>query len=140
MDKLSGMDLTPQWPLKNETPPNVPGDKAPWYRLESMPETFAAGYAQLSQPWQPGFWKRFPVRGLGMWLLALVGTVAAILILIYSDGVPVDHWDEQIQPTVWLALTSALTGAFLACAFAEAAAISYWRAAGRPTTVRHKYV
>ncbi|KAK7397895.1 hypothetical protein QQX98_012730 [Neonectria punicea] len=129
------MDLTSQWPLKSETPANVPGDKAPWYRLESMPETFAASYAQLSQPWQPGFWKRFPVRGLGMWLLALVGTVAAVLILIYSDGVPVDHWDKQIQPTVWLALTSALTGAFLACAFAEAGAISYWRAAGKPTTL-----
>ncbi|KAK7428844.1 hypothetical protein QQZ08_004614 [Neonectria magnoliae] len=133
------MDPTPQWPLKNETLANVHGDKAPWYRLESMPETIAASYAQLSQPWQPGFWKRFPVRGLGMWLLALVGTLAAVLILIYSDGVPVDHWDEQIQPTVWLALTSALTGAFLACAFAEAGAISYWRAAGRPTTLQAVY-
>jgi hypothetical protein len=70
-----------------------------------------------------------------MWLLALIGTIAAILILVYSDGVPVSNWDEHIQPTVWLALASALSGAFLAVAFTEGAAISYWRAAGKPVTV-----
>lgn len=124
------------WPLKDEFVGAAPsGDKGPWHRLEDMPSSFAAQYARLSQPWLPGFWKRFPYRGLGMWLLALIGTVAAILILVYSDGVPVSNWDEHIQPTVWLALTSALSGAFLAVAFTEGAAISYWRAAGKPVTV-----
>ncbi|KAH6954444.1 hypothetical protein DER45DRAFT_570478 [Fusarium avenaceum] len=126
------------WPLKDEfvgaAAPS--GDKGAWHRLEDMPSSFAAQYARLSQPWLPGFWKRFPYRGLGMWLLALIGTVAAILILVYSDGVPVSNWDEHIQPTVWLALTSALSGAFLAVAFTEGAAISYWRAAGKPVTLQ----
>ncbi|KAF4960057.1 hypothetical protein FSARC_10552 [Fusarium sarcochroum] len=129
--------ISPNWPLKDEFMGNHNGgDKAPWHQLESMPTPFAAQYARLSQPWLPGFWKRFPYRGLGMWVLALLGTVAAILILVFSDGVPVDHWDEHIQPTVWLALTSALSGAFLACAFTEGAAISYWRAAGKPVTLQ----
>ncbi|KAM0321283.1 hypothetical protein ACHAPQ_009506 [Fusarium lateritium] len=125
------------WPLKDEfIGANPSADKGPWHRLEDMPSNFAAQYARLSQPWLPGFWKRFPYRGLGMWLLALIGTVAAILILVYSDGVPVANWDEHIQPTVWLALTSALSGAFLAVAFTEGAAISYWRAAGKPVTLQ----
>jgi hypothetical protein len=110
------------------------GDRKSWHRLEDLPTPFAAQDARLSQPWLPGFWTRFPYRGISMWLLALIGTMAAVLILKYSDGVPVSDWDEHIQPTVWLALTSALSGAFLACAFTEGAAISYWRTAGKPVT------
>ncbi|QPC80215.1 hypothetical protein HYE68_010967 [Fusarium pseudograminearum] len=128
------------WPLKDEFMGSKSGggdgDRKSWHRLEDLPTPFAAQYARLSQPWLPGFWTRFPYRGLGMWLLALIGTVAAVLILRYSDGVPVSDWDEHIQPTVWLALTSALTGAFLACAFTEGAAISYWRTAGKPVTLQ----
>ncbi|KAF5025504.1 hypothetical protein F66182_2409 [Fusarium sp. NRRL 66182] len=134
---LDSTTMAPNWPLKDESSPGVgTGDKAPWHRLESMSEPFSRQYSRLSQPWLPGFWKRLPYRGIGMWLLALIGTVAAALILVYSDGVPVKHWDENIQPTVWLALTSALSGAFLACAFSEGAAISYWRAAGKPVTLQ----
>lgn len=129
------MGVSPQWPLKDEGPTDLVQDKRPWYQLEPMHEPSSTDPARLSRPWQPGFWKRLPARGLGAWLLALVGTGAAVFILIYSDGVPVDHWDKYMQPTVWLALTSALTGAFLACTFAEGAAISYWRAAGRTATV-----
>ncbi|KAF4995749.1 hypothetical protein FDECE_12698 [Fusarium decemcellulare] len=126
-----------EWPLSDKVSGDLNGaNKAPWYQLESMPERFGTNDARLSQPWQPGFWKRFPVRGLAAWFMSLLGTIAAVFILWYSNGVPVDHWDKHIQPTVWLALTSALTGAFLACAFAEGAAISYWRAAGRPTTLQ----
>lgn len=130
-------NMASPWPLKDEFISNSDRDrdKAHWHRLENLPTPFAEQYARLSQPWLPGFWIRFPYRGLGMWLLALLGTIAAVMILIYSDGVPFDHWDERIQPTVWLALTSALSGAFLACAFTEGAAISYWRAAGKPVTV-----
>ena len=127
------------WPLKDEfiggKLGSGAGDRKSWHRLEDIPTPFAAQYARLSQPWLPGFWTRFPYRGLSMWLLALIGTIAAGLILKYSDGVPVKNWDEHIQPTVWLALTSALSGAFLACAFTEGAAISYWRTAGKPVTV-----
>ncbi|KAF4998709.1 hypothetical protein FGRMN_3035 [Fusarium graminum] len=132
---LDPSPMASPWPLKEEFIGD-PSDKSAWHRLEDMPSSFAAQYARLSQPWLPGFWKRFPYRGLGMWLLALIGTVAAILILVYSDGVPVENWDEHIQPTVWLALTSALSGAFLAVAFTEGAAISYWRAAGKPVTLQ----
>ncbi|KAF5260234.1 hypothetical protein FOXYS1_9137 [Fusarium oxysporum] len=133
---LDTQNMASPWPLKDEFISNSDRDrdKAPWHRLENLPTPFAEQYARLSQPWLPGFWIRFPYRGLGMWLLALLGTIAAVMILVYSDGVPVDHWDERIQPTVWLALTSALSGAFLACAFTEGAAISYWRAAGKPVT------
>ncbi|RYC83634.1 hypothetical protein BFJ63_vAg13472 [Fusarium oxysporum f. sp. narcissi] len=135
---LDTQNMASPWPLKDEFISNSDRDrdKAPWHRLENLPTPFAEQYARLSQPWLPGFWIRFPYRGLGMWLLALLGTIAAVMILVYSDGVPVDHWDERIQPTVWLALTSALSGAFLACAFTEGAAISYWRAAGKPVTLQ----
>lgn len=128
------MDSKPQWPLKEEMPGDVAGNKAPWYRLEPMPVQHTDS-GRLSAPWQTGFWKRFPARGLTALLFALGGTVAAVFILLYSDEVPVADWDARMQPTVWLALTSAGTGIFLGCAFADGAAISYWRAAGRPTTV-----
>ncbi|KAH7151376.1 hypothetical protein DER46DRAFT_638943 [Fusarium sp. MPI-SDFR-AT-0072] len=135
---LDTQNMASPWPLKDEfiSSSDRDRDKAPWHRLENLPTPFAEQYARLSQPWLPGFWIRFPYRGLGMWLLALLGTIAAVMILVYSDGVPIDHWDERIQPTVWLALSSALSGAFLACAFTEGAAISYWRAAGKPVTLQ----
>ncbi|CEI70529.1 hypothetical protein FVEN_g974 [Fusarium venenatum] len=136
----SGFAAPSPWPLKDEflggKSDSGVGDRKSWHRLEDMATPFAAQYARLSQPWLPGFWTRFPYRGLGMWLLSLIGTLAAVLILKYSDGVPVADWDEHIQPTVWLALTSALSGAFLACAFTEGAAISYWRTAGKPVTLQ----
>lgn len=127
------------WSLKDEfiggKSSSNASDRKSWHRLEGLPTPFAAQYARLSQPWLPGFWTRFPYHGISTWLLALIGTMSAILILKYSDGVPVSDWDEHIQPTVCLALTSALSGAFLACAFTERAAISYWRTAGKPVTV-----
>ncbi|KAH7183321.1 uncharacterized protein B0J16DRAFT_163597 [Fusarium flagelliforme] len=128
------------WPLKEAFIGGKIGsgadDRKSWHRLEDLPTPFQTQYPRLSQPWLPGFWTRFPYRGLSMWLLALIGTMSAVLILKYSDGVPVDHWDKNMQPTVWLALTSALSGAFLAVAFTEGAAISYWRTAGKPVTLQ----
>lgn len=93
-------NMASPWPLKDEfiSSSDRDRDKAPWHRLENLPTPFAEQYARLSQPWLPGFWIRFPYRGLGMWLSALLGTIAAVMILAYSDGVPVDHWDERIQP------------------------------------------
>ncbi|KAF4499606.1 hypothetical protein FAGAP_4221 [Fusarium agapanthi] len=71
------------WPLKDEFISNSDRDrdKAPWHRLENLPTPFVEQDARPSQPWLPGFWIRFPYRGLGMWLLALLGTIAAAMIL-----------------------------------------------------------
>ncbi|GKU23032.1 unnamed protein product [Fusarium langsethiae] len=90
---------------------------------------------RLSEPWQPGFWKRFPLKGFCSWLLSLISTIVAVVVLVLSDQKPVDHWDSRMQPTVWLALTSTISGAFLAHALAEGAAHSFWRQACKSTTL-----
>ncbi|CEI63377.1 hypothetical protein FVEN_g96 [Fusarium venenatum] len=90
---------------------------------------------RLSEPWEPGFWKRFPLKGFSSWLLSLISTIVAVVVLVLSDQTPVDHWDSRMQPTVWLALTSTISGAFLAHALAEGAALSFWRQACKSTTL-----
>ncbi|RBR07853.1 uncharacterized protein FIESC28_10493 [Fusarium coffeatum] len=90
---------------------------------------------RLSEPWQPGFWKRFPLKGFSSWLLSLISTIVVVVVLVLSDQTPVDQWDSRMQPTVWLALTSTISGAFLAHALAEGAAHSFWRQACKSTTL-----
>ncbi|KAH7304721.1 hypothetical protein B0I35DRAFT_400840 [Stachybotrys elegans] len=86
-------------------------------------------------PWKTGIWTRFPFWGFGSWCLAVISTIVGVIVLVVSDGVPVDNWDSRLQPNVWLSLTATLTGALLAHAFTEAAAISWWRKATGPTSL-----
>lgn len=84
------------------------------------------------QPWEPGFLGRAPWLGLSAILGALVGIIAAILVLVISNGQPVHNW--VVQPTVYLAIASAATNIFLHFALTEAVNIAWWRRAMKKDT------
>ena len=83
-------------------------------------------------PWRAGALRRLPWLGLGGLLGALMGVVAAVGILIISNGQPTSSW--TIQPTVYLAIASAITNILLHFAFAEGVAVAWWRRATENNT------
>lgn len=85
------------------------------------------------RPWQPGVWRRFPILGISSLSLAIAAIVAAVVILIISDGQEVSAW--LIQPTVLLAIVSAVGTAALAFTQDEGAIISWWTSALQGTTL-----
>ncbi|KAL9632908.1 MAG: hypothetical protein Q9204_003612 [Flavoplaca sp. TL-2023a] len=88
---------------------------------------------KAGNPWQPGLFRRAPWLGLGAMLGALLGILAAIIILKVSDGQPIQNW--SVQPTVYLAIATAATNIFLHYALIEAVAIFWWaRALKKDTT------
>lgn len=86
--------------------------------------------------WQPDAWTRLPWLGLLALAGALLCPCAAVAVLKVCDGQRIDEW--RVQPTtVYLAILSALTNAFLRVAFAEGATITRWTKALRITSIRN---
>lgn len=96
--------------------------------------TAAWPYAALNTAsgWQPGATKRIPWSGF----LALVGafcaTVAAIAILVTSDGSVVSSW--KYPPTVYLSIFYTLSNILIATAFSEAVTLNWWMKAVKDNT------
>lgn len=83
--------------------------------------------------WQPSL-SRAPWFGLIAMLGALIGVLAAIIVLYVSNNKSIDGW--TVQPTVYLAIASAATNIFLPFALTEAVTIAWWRRAlQRDTTI-----
>jgi hypothetical protein len=73
------------------------------------------------RPWQPGVWKRTRWLGLGSLLVALVSGLSTIVVLLVTDGMPVDQWSiasYNIQPAVVLSILITLSNAAFKLAFA----------------------
>ncbi|KAK4449802.1 hypothetical protein QBC34DRAFT_437868 [Podospora aff. communis PSN243] len=87
--------------------------------------------AATGRKWNPGFFSRFPLFGLGALALSLCCTATAIAIVLLSDGQPTSEWSGNRQPGVLLAYTSTIANALLAIAFAEAVVIAFWTRALR---------
>lgn len=84
--------------------------------------------------WQPSFFRRAPWLGLIAMLGALIGVLAANIVLYASNNQSIDDW--TVQPTVYLAIASAATNIFLQFALTEAVTVAWWRRAlQRDTTI-----
>ncbi len=102
----------------------------------------APAYAPVDprKPWNPGFVARLPWLGLGSWIGSLLGVAASVAVLLISNGQPITKW--SIQPTVYLAIASAVTNILLHFALAEGANIAWWKRSMKDnTTVNdlHRY-
>ncbi|KAL8787562.1 MAG: hypothetical protein Q9213_002124 [Squamulea squamosa] len=85
-------------------------------------------------PWRPGFFRRAPWLGLSALLGAFAGVVGAVIILYLSDGKPIHSW--SVQPTVYLAISSAVTNILLHFALTQAVTVAWWqRALQKDTTI-----
>ena len=90
----------------------------------------AAGSNRAAKrPWRTRFWRRAPVSGLLALLIALLCGLAAIIVLLTSDGFPLDGWRIQgynVQPTVLLSVLATITNALFRYAFTEGVRMSWW--------------
>jgi hypothetical protein len=74
--------------------------------------------------WRPTFWRVRPLIGVMALLTAIICLLVSLAILKASDGDPTNSW--SFQPTVYLAIATAISNAALQCALSQAAPISWW--------------
>jgi hypothetical protein len=75
-------------------------------------------------PWRPGFWKRFPWLGVVGLILCFLCIGGAIIVLHSSNQQPVNG--SKVEPTVILAILTAVFNLALALALSQGARISWW--------------
>lgn len=78
-------------------------------------------------PWRASLWLRLPWLGFGALLGVLVGIAAAVTVLVKSDERPVKSW--SLQPTVYLAIITAITNILLHFALTEGVNVAWWKRA-----------
>lgn len=83
-------------------------------------------------PWRPSPYHRFPWFGFGALLGALLGIALSVAILVGSDSQPTSKW--TVQPTVYLAIASAITNITLHFALSEGVNVAWWRRATQDDT------
>ena len=89
-----------------------------------------------SEKWQPGFWNQFPWLGAGCLLAAILISVAAILVLVFSNKkAEVSQWPKRLAPNVVLSVLNSAASVCIAIAVAQGVAISWWRKALRGATI-----
>ena len=90
-------------------------------------------------PWLPGGFKCVPWLGLCALGISILCMAVSIGVLIKSNGQPVVYW--PIQPTVVLAVTSALANVALRLALAKGVPITWWDKAMQGGTIGdlHRY-
>ncbi|KAK5174063.1 uncharacterized protein LTR77_001143 [Saxophila tyrrhenica] len=84
--------------------------------------------------WRPSFLRIAPLVGLGALLFAVLSTVASFAILKASDGDAVADW--KYQPTVYLAILTALSNKALSFAVVQGTVVTWWLKALAGTTLK----
>jgi hypothetical protein len=79
--------------------------------------------------WHPSFFRRAPWLGISALIAAIGCAIASAIIIIISDQHPAD-W--RFEPSVVLALLSAIATAFLFVVLHSGVTITWWRAVSNP--------
>jgi hypothetical protein len=89
--------------------------------------------------WEPGIVQRAPWGGIVALFIVILCVAMCATILFVSHGQPTAYW--RVQPTVWLALLSALANALLRSALSVGVTIAWWRKALSGGTLNdlHRY-
>ncbi|CAK3922780.1 Hypothetical predicted protein [Lecanosticta acicola] len=91
-----------------ETPPT----KGPYTSLDG------------NHSWQPGIFRRIPWSGISALFGAFCANIAAIAILVASDGNLITAW--KYSPTVYLSVSYTISNSLIAAAFSEAVTLNWW--------------
>ena len=94
-----------------------------------MTTTKIDDHTYSSKPWSPGFWRRLPWSGILSLMGVVICAIATAVVLVLSDGKVVDGWPSHglaVQPTVLLAILSAVANSLLRYALTEGLAIAWW--------------
>src|SRR6186713_2203771 len=85
------------------------------------------------QAWKTGKSSPKPILSIAALILGLVCTVAALVVLLVSDGQPISGW--TVKPAVLLAIFSTIANSMVAVALSKGLAITWWRRALHGATV-----
>lgn len=91
----------------------IPPSKGPYASLDS------------AHSWRPGIFRRIPWSGISALFGAFCATMAAIGILVASDGMQIQNW--KYPPTVYLSVAYTISNILVAAAFSEAVTVSQER-------------
>ena len=148
---LSAMTTEPQPPIKRNdiavtTTQHLSSKSSPIELREKFsPSTgysptlsndIKADYPEVREgnAWRPSFFRTRPLLGLAAVGLAVACSLIALAVLFVSNGQPITTW--TLQPTVYLAITTALSNSALAYALLQAILISWWYKVSRGSTIR----
>lgn len=91
------------------------------------------------RPWETGFWRRIPWDGLLALVLGFGCGIAALSIVLISEGKPLTYWriaGYQVQPTVMLSVIITVANMLLTYAFSTGLTIFWWTSFLKKTTLR----
>ena len=122
----------PAWTSPAHTPSKPYGEEPP---ENEMLDTVSEGSDPQKPPsaliksyrWRPSLWRIRPLLGLLAIAVSITSLLISLAILTTSDGDVVDNW--YFQPTVYLAIATAVSNTALQCALCLAAPISWWNKA-----------
>ncbi|KPI34596.1 uncharacterized protein AB675_4923 [Cyphellophora attinorum] len=86
------------------------------------------------EAWEPGILARLPWQALLSLIGVILGLVAVIFVLVYSDGKAIDDW--YWQPSIYIAIALVVVNPCLVYSLSSGATIWWWRQASAGTTVR----
>lgn len=95
-------------------------------------------YHPLTSKRRESVWKILPWAGIASLLLAFCCGVAALVIGVVSNGLPLNSWTvntSDVQPSVLLSTAATLANALLRIAFADGVAIQWWLLAHRGASI-----
>jgi hypothetical protein len=87
-----------------------------------------------AQVWQPGFGKQFPWLAFTCLCTVVVSSVAAILVLVFSNGKAESQWPKKIAPNVLLSVLMSISSIAITLAVGQGIAIAWWRRAMKGAT------
>ena len=100
----------------------------PVEKTEVSIESLERGYA-----WRPTIYRIRPFIGLAALLCTILCLFWSLGILIGPNGAPTKSW--VYQPTVYLAIATAISNMSLQCALVQAIPISWWNKALKGSTI-----
>ena len=128
------------------TPANArpESDSSPkWHSAEKsavvgvIPQSESSG-ALESTGWAPSLLRAGPLVGIAALAFGVLQVVASYAVLKASDGDAVPNW--RYQPTVYLAILTAISNKALAFAMIQGAVVTFWLRALRGTTLAYVYL
>ena len=84
-------------------------------------------------PWRPSIFRAAPLTGIAALLLAFLQVFASYAVLRASNGDRITNW--KYQPTVYLAILTAISNKALAFATIQGTVVTFWLTALRGTTL-----
>ena len=84
-------------------------------------------------PWRPSFLRVAPLMGIAALTFTVLQAVASYAVLAASNGAEVKNW--KYQPTVYLAILTAISNKALAFAAVQGTVVTFWLRALRGTTL-----